>query len=188
MKILAAADALLSLSGHRRQQVWDASALAAPPPVLADATVDEDLLELPPAPEGEEIVFDYASLGLTLRSHPVKLLRPMLHRRRLTTAVALAEYPDGRPARGCGIVTMRQQPGTAKGVVFLTMEDETGVVNVIVWRDVRDRYREALLRSRLLAVYGVWQRQGDVTHLVASRLEDLTPLLGRLATESRDFH
>lgn len=70
---------------------------------------------------------------------------------------------------------MRQQPGTAKGVVFLTMEDETGVVNVIVWRDVRDRYREALLRSRLLAVYGVWQRQDDVTHLMASRLEDLTP-------------
>lgn len=188
MKILAAADALLSLSGHRRQQVWDASALAAPPPVLADATVDEDVLELPPAPEGEEIVFDYASLGLTLRSHPVKLLRPMLDRRHLMTAAALADYPDGRPARGCGIVTMRQQPGTAKGVVFLTMEDETGVVNVIVWRAVRDRYREALLRSRLLAVYGVWQRQGDVTHLVASRLEDLTPLLGRLATESRDFH
>lgn len=83
---------------------------------------------------------------------------------------------------------MRQQPGTAKGVVFLTMEDETGVVNVIVWRNVRDRYREALLRSRLLAVYGVWQRQGHVMHLVASRLEDLTQLLGRLTTESRDFH
>lgn len=82
---------------------------------------------------------------------------------------------------------MRLQPGTAKGVVFLTMEDETGVVNVIVWRDVHVRCREALVRSQLLAVYGVWQRQGDVAHLVASRIEGLASLLGGLSTASRDF-
>ena len=82
---------------------------------------------------------------------------------------------------------MRQQPETAKGVVFVTLEDETGVVNIIVWRAVRDRQRAELLRSRLLAVYGVWQQEGEVRHLVAQRLEDLTPLLGELSTTSRDF-
>jgi error-prone DNA polymerase len=187
MRILAAADALLSLAGHRRQQVWDASALARPPELLREAPVDEDVLELPPANEGEEVVFDYAAIGLTLRSHPLALLRPMLAGRKLSTARELASFRNGQLARACGIVTMRQQPETANGVVFVTLEDETGVVNVIVWRSVRERQRAALLRSRLLAVYGAWQREGEVRHLVAQRLEDLTPLLGDLATASRDF-
>jgi error-prone DNA polymerase len=187
MRVLAAADALMSLSGHRRQQVWDAAALLTPPRLLHDAPVDEDVLELPAAPEGEEVVFDYASLGLTLRSHPLKLLRPKLMERRLQTAAELAGFPDGRLARACGIVTMRQQPSTANGVTFVTLEDETGTVNVIVWKSLRERQRQELLHSRLLAVYGVWQREGEVRHLVAKRLHDLTPLLGRLATESRDF-
>jgi error-prone DNA polymerase len=183
MRVLAAADALMSLSGHRRQQVWDAAALLTPPQLLHDAPVDEDVLELPAAPEGEEVVFDYASLGLTLRSHPLELLRPKLMERRLLTAAELAGFPDGRLARACGIVTMRQQPSTANGVTFVTLEDETGTVNVIVWKSLR----QELLHSRLLAVYGVWQREGEVRHLIAKRLHDLTPLLGRLATESRDF-
>ncbi|WP_028998847.1 error-prone DNA polymerase [Azohydromonas australica] len=187
MRTLAAADALMSLSGHRRQQVWDASALLAAPELLREAPVDEDVLELPPAPEGEEVVFDYASLGLTLRSHPLQLLRPKLAERRLLTAAQLKDFPDGRLARACGIVTMRQQPSTSNGVVFVTLEDETGTVNVIVWRSLREQQRQELLHSRLLAVYGVWQREGEVRHLIARRLHDLTPLLGRLATESRDF-
>jgi error-prone DNA polymerase len=187
MRGLAAADALMSLSGHRRQQVWDASAWLATPELLREAPVDEDVLELPPAPEGEEVVFDYASLGLTLRSHPLKLLRPKLAQRRLLSAAALKDFPDGRLARACGIVTMRQQPSTSKGVVFVTLEDETGTVNVIVWKSLRERQRRELLHSRLLAVYGVWQREGEVCHLIARRLHDLTPLLGRLMTESRDF-
>jgi error-prone DNA polymerase len=187
MRQLAGADALLSLAGHRRQQVWDASALARPPALLRDAPVDEDVLELPPAPEGEEVVFDYAAIGLTLRSHPLALLRPALARRRLATARELYRYRDGQLARACGIVTVRQQPSTANGVVFVTLEDETGVVNIIVWRSVRERQRIALLRSKLLAVYGTWQRQGEVRHLVAQHLQDLTPLLGELSTTSRDF-
>ena len=187
MRQLAAADALLSLAGHRRQQVWDASALARPPALLADAPVDEDVLELPPAPEGEEVVFDFAAIGLTLRSHPLALLRPSLAQRRLATAKELARYRDGQLARACGIVTVRQQPSTANGVVFVTLEDETGVVNIIVWRSVRERQRAALLHSKLLAVYGTWQRQGEVRHLVAQHLQDLTPLLGALSTTSRDF-
>jgi error-prone DNA polymerase len=90
--------------------------------------------------------------------------------------------------RACGIVTNRQQPGTANGVVFVSLEDETGVVQVIVWKALRERQRNVLTRSRLMAVHGVWQREGEVCNLIAGHLEDLTPLLGRLATESRDFH
>jgi error-prone DNA polymerase len=188
MKQLAAADALQSLSGHRRQQVWDAAALKAPPALLKEAPVDEDTLDLPEAPEGEAIVWDYASLGLTLRRHPLALLRERLQARRFMTAETLKNAPNGRLVRACGIVTGRQQPGTSKGVVFVTLEDETGVVQVIVWKSLRERQRSALTRSRLMAVHGVWQREGEVCNLIAGRLEDLTPLLGRLATESRDFH
>ncbi|MDI1259074.1 error-prone DNA polymerase [Aquabacterium sp.] len=188
MRHLAAADALISLAGHRRQQVWEASALHRAPALLREAPVHEDLLTLPCAPEGEEIVFDYASLGLTLRRHPLSLLRSKLDQQRLMSAETLRELAHGKLARACGIVTVRQQPPTAGGVVFVTLEDETGTVNVIVWKHLRDRQRQELLHSRLLAVYGVWQREGEVRHLIAHHLRDLTPLLGRLATESRDFH
>ena len=187
MKLLAAADALMSLSGHRRQQVWDAAALRSAPLLLRDAPVEEEVLELPPAPEGEEVVFDYASLGLTLRSHPMALLRPHLEGRRLMTSQDLEAAPNGRLVRYCGIVTLRQQPETANGTVFISLEDETGVVQVICWKSLRDAQRKELLRSRLLVVYGTWQREGDVKNLIAGRLEDLTPMLGRLATQSRDF-
>ncbi|MFN3736763.1 error-prone DNA polymerase [Hydrogenophaga sp.] len=185
---LAAADALHSLSGHRRQQVWDAAALATPPALLRQAPVDEDPLSLPEAPEGEAIVWDHASLGLSLRRHPLALLRPLLTERRLATAAELHRAPHGRLVRFAGLVTLRQQPETASGVVFVSLEDETGVVQVIVWRRLRERFRQALLRSRLLAVRGTWQREGEVANLIAGHLEDLTPLLGRLATTSRDFH
>jgi error-prone DNA polymerase len=196
LKALAAGDALKSLAGHRRQQVWEASAQVKPPELLRDAPVNEAPLELPPAKEGEEIVFDYASLGFTLRRHPLALLRRKLARRDFLHAQQLRALPDGTRVAACGMVTVRQQPGTAKGVIFVTMEDETGPVNVIVWEHVRERYRDALLRSRLLAVWGRWQRDvdsgGNVCHLVAEQLEDLTPMLGRLAnqsrTGSRDFH
>ncbi|MFZ2826536.1 error-prone DNA polymerase [Hydrogenophaga sp.] len=188
MQQLAAADALQSLSGHRRQQVWDAAALKAPPALLKEAPVEEDALDLPEAPEGEAIVWDYASLGLTLRRHPLALLRERLQARRFMTAEMLKDAPNGRLVRACGIVTGRQQPETSKGVVFVTLEDETGVVQVIVWKALRDRQRRELTRSRLMAVHGVWQREGEVCNLIAGHLEDLTPWLGRLATESRDFH
>jgi error-prone DNA polymerase len=187
MKLLAAADALMSLSGHRRQQVWDAAALRPAPLLLRDAPVDEDFLELAPAPEGEEVVFDYASLGLTLRSHPMALLRPHLEGRRLMTSRDLEAVPNGRQVRYCGIVTLRQQPETAHGTVFISLEDETGMVSVVCWKSLRDIQRKVLLRSRLLVVYGTWQREGDVKNLIAGRLEDLTPMLGRLSTQSRDF-
>ncbi len=185
---LAAADALHSLAGHRRQQVWDASALQAAPAILRRAPVNETALELDEAPEGEAIVWDYTSTGLTLRRHPLALLRERLKQRRFMTAEQLKAAPDGRLVRACGIVTCRQQPGTSKGVVFVTLEDETGTVQVIVWRALRERQRAELTGSRLLGVHGVWQRDGAVCNLIAGRLENLNPLLGRLAPESRDFH
>lgn len=188
MTMLASGDALTSISGHRRQQMWDAAAQHAPPPLLASAPVQEDFLALPQAPEGEEIVFDYASLGLTLRRHPLALLRPLLREQRWMSAEELRDLPDGRPARGCGIVTVKQQPATAKGTIFISLEDETGDIQVIVHRALWQRQRHVMLHSRLMAVKGKWQRSGDVRNLIAGHMEDLTPMLGRLRTESRDFH
>jgi error-prone DNA polymerase len=189
MKLLAAADALMSLSGHRRQQVWEAAGLRAAPGLLREAPVDEDFLELEEAPEGEEIMFDYASTGLTLRRHPLALLRERLTLRGLMTAQDLEAIENGEQVSHCGIVTLRQQPETAKGTIFLSLEDETGVVQVIVWKSLREVQRQELLGARLMAVHGTWQREGIVKNLIAARLEDLTPLLGRLAsaTASRDF-
>ena len=189
LKALAAADALHSLSGHRRQQVWDAAALHPAPALLHDAPVREDALAFNPAQESEEVVLDYAATGLSLRSHPVAFLRTELAARKLLSAAHMRDLPHGRLVRTCGLVTMRQQPQTAKGVVFVTLEDETGSTNVIVWKSLKDKQRPELLRARLLAVYGVWQRDSgsDVCHLVAKRLVDMTPMLGTLAAQSRDF-
>jgi error-prone DNA polymerase len=188
LQALARADALAALAGHRRQQTWVAAGHEAPAALLADAPVGEAALALPEAPEGEQILFDYAALGLTLRRHPVALLRPRLARRGWRSADELARMPDGRAVWACGIVTVRQQPDTANGTIFVTLEDETGSVNVIVWRHVRERQRQALLGSRLLAVAGQWQTRDGVSHLVARRLVDMTPWLGRLSTAARNFH
>ena len=188
MRLLAGADALASLSGHRRQQVWDAAALHAPPELLRDAPVEEDILELPEAPEGEEIVFDYSALGLTLRRHPLALLREKLASMRFKSSGQMTDYPNGRLVRACGIVTVRQQPGTANGVVFVSLEDEDGSVQVIVWKSIRERYRSVLMNAKLLGVYGTWQRVGEVRNLIAGHLVDLTEMLGRLAAPSRNFH
>jgi len=185
---LASADALLSLSGHRRQQLWAAAGHQRSGPLLSDAPSREAPLALPRAAEGEEIVQDYDATGLTLRRHPVALLRAQLQRRRMRSAKELAQLRDGQITWACGIVTMRQQPETAKGTIFVTLEDETGSVNVIVWRRLREKQRQALLGARLLAVAGVWQSQSGVMHLVARHLLDVSDWLGRLHTASRDFH
>ncbi len=188
LSALAAADALQRLSGHRRQQVWQAAAQHPTPPLWRDIPVEEAPLALPAAPEGEEIVWDYAALGLTLRRHPLALLRPRLAARRLLTSAQLLDQPDRRPVRTCGIVTVRQQPGTAHGTLFLSLEDETGSVQIIVWKRLRERCRDVLLHARLLLVRGTWERRDGVGHVIAGQFEDLTPLLGRLASgTSRDF-
>ena len=141
--------------------------------------------------EGEETLADYRALGLTLNRHPLALLREQLAAFRIEPASRLRTYPNGRLARASGLVTHRQRPETAKGTVFVTLEDETGAVNVIVWPRVADAQRKPLLGATLLTVYGQWQREGEgeeaVMHLVAARLIDHSPLLKGLVSRSRDF-
>ncbi|HLU79237.1 MAG TPA: OB-fold nucleic acid binding domain-containing protein, partial [Burkholderiaceae bacterium] len=190
MNALAAANALKALAGERRQAQWHA-ALQRPPGMLRSTAITESQIPLlPPMSEGEHIVNDYRKLGLTLERHPLALLRPRLARQRFIPADQLLSdsWPNGRLTRACGLVTTRQRPGTAKGVVFVTIEDETGHVNVIVRPALSLRQHAELVGAQLLGVYGVWQRHESVCHLVASRLVDLTHLLGDLHTRSRDFH
>ena len=153
-----------------------------------DTVIDETPVALPSPTEGENLVADYATLGLTLGRHPLALLRPRLSRMRLLTAEQLNRLAHGRIARTAGIVTCRQHPDTASGVTFVTIEDETGCVNVVVWLALAQRQRRELLASRLMGIAGTIEREGMVVHLVAGRLFDYTSLLARLATRSRDFH
>jgi len=188
---LAQAGALAQLAGHRASAHWETAALAAMPALLEDAPFDEPPVALAAPDEGSEIVADYASLGIPMGRHPLALLRPWLARFRVQPAAVLRDYPDGRLARASGLVTHRQRPETAKGTIFVTLEDETGAVNVIVWPTLLERYRKEVLAARLMTVYGTWQRDldtgGQVMHLVAQRVVDHTALLGRLRAASRDF-
>ncbi len=188
LEALARSDALAGLAGHRRRARWAVAGLGREIGLMREAPVIEHLPFLPEAPEGEEIVADYDSLGLTLRRHPLALLRPRLAKMRLSTAAELKNLPNGRLARTAGIVTVRQRPASAKGTVFVTVEDETGCTNVIVWPQVVEKQRSALLASMLLTIYGVWQREDQVMHLVAHRLLDHSYLLGELVVGSRNFH
>ncbi|WP_322033183.1 error-prone DNA polymerase [Paraburkholderia sp. J76] len=188
LEALAASNALASIAGHRREAWWAVTAQHAVPALLRDAPVAEAPLALPRASEGAEIVADYASLRLTLNRHPLELLRHGLAKQGFRTAEQLAHCTHGKRVRVCGIVTVRQRPGTAKGTIFVSLEDETGSINVIVHATLVESQRKELLGSSLLAVAGVVQRQDEVVHLVAHRLEDHSRLLGRLATESRNFH
>ncbi|WP_261535736.1 error-prone DNA polymerase [Burkholderia multivorans] len=189
LEALAAANALATLAGHRRDALWQAVAAAPDRDLLAAAPIDEAERPALGAPsEADEILADYDTTGLTLNRHPVALLRPALRARRLSSAAELRDRPDGRLARACGIVISRQMPGTSNGVMFMTLEDETGCVNVIVRPELLARQRRETLDSQLLAASGVWQVVSDVRHLVAQHFEDLTPLLGGLRTSTREFH
>jgi error-prone DNA polymerase len=187
LHILADANALASLAGNRREALWQSVAAVPDKDMLAAATLQDETPELGAPTEANDIVADYRSVGLTLGRHPLELLRPRLLASRLMPASTLRTYRDGRLARGCGLVTVRQRPGTAKGVMFVTLEDETGNVNVIVWPSLLEKQRKEALGASLLAVYGTWQCQGEVRHLVAQRLVDMSHLLGDLITASRDF-
>ncbi|WP_426336259.1 error-prone DNA polymerase [Pseudoduganella sp. R-31] len=187
LQVLAGGNALRSLAGNRRQALWDAAGAVPDKDLLRPTEVEEETPQLVPPTEGEEILGDYRSQGLTLGRHPLALLRPALLAKRFLPAEVLNTFSNNQLARGAGIVTGRQRPGTAKGVLFVTIEDETGYVNVIVWPDMVEKYRREVLGSSLLGVYGVWQQEGIVRHLVARRLVDLSHLLGRLPTASRDF-
>ena len=187
LHVLADANALAALAGNRREALWHSVAAVPDKDMLAVAAVQDDTPELGAPSEANDIVADYRSAGLTLGRHPLELLRPQLLANRLMPAATLRSYPNGRLARGCGIVTVRQRPGTAKGVIFVTLEDETGNVNVIVWPGLLEKQRKEVLGASLLAVYGVWQCEGEVRHLVAQRLVDMSHLLNGLQSTSRNF-
>jgi error-prone DNA polymerase len=157
LRVLAEANALAALAGNRREALWQSIAAVPDRDMLAAAAVEDETPELGVPTEGHEIVADYRSTGLTLGRHPLALLRPQLLANRLMPAATLRTYRDGRLARDCGLVTVRQRPGTANGVLFLTLEDETGNVNVIVWQSVFEKQRKEALGASLLGVYGTWQ-------------------------------
>jgi error-prone DNA polymerase len=188
LEALAAGDALAGLSGHRYRAVWQVSGIERPLPLLPADTQGPEGIPLLRAPrEGHDIVADYASLGLTLRRHPLALLRDRLEKRGILDTQSLWDLPSGQRVATAGLVITRQRPGSASGVTFVTLEDETGYVNLIVWKRVAEEQRAALLESRLLEVRGQVQREGDVLHVIARRLVNLSGLLGELIVESRNF-
>ena len=188
LRTLASAGALASLAGHRHRAWWAAAGSQAAPGMLHDAPIPDTMPALPAPAEAQDLMSDYARLGFSLGRHPLSFLRGLLSAERFLSAAEIADCPDRKLARGAGIVTCRQRPGTAKGTMFVTLEDETGWVNVIVRPDLLEAERRILLGARLLGIYGQIARQGSVVHLHAKRVVDRSALLGHLATRSRDFH
>ncbi|MCB1735321.1 MAG: error-prone DNA polymerase [Gammaproteobacteria bacterium] len=193
---LAAAGALASLTGDRHQARWAVTGIDTPTPLEADLSSPSRLrasasnaatVDLPMPTQADDLIADYASVGLTLGPHPLTLLRPTLTELGFRSAAEVLTRANGRPVHACGIVINRQRPGSAGGVIFTTLEDETGMLNVVVWQRVIEAQRKPLLSARLLGVHGTLERADGVTHLIAGRLEDLTHLLGGLMTPSRDF-
>lgn len=185
---LAAANALSAVSGHRYQAYWQVAGIETKTPLwgvgrFAEAT---PLLKMPD--DWANTLADYASIGLTLGKHPLALLRPQLKQKGICTAAILPRYRNGQRVRVCGLVLNRQRPGTASGVVFITLEDETGHINLVVWPKVAEAYRKAVLQSKLMFVVGEVQIESNVIHVIVRYLRDESGQLGGLSTRSRDFH
>ena len=186
-RALAEAGALESLAGHRHAARWAVAGIERQRPLLPGSPEEDEVL-LPAPTTGEDVLADYRTVGMTLGAHPLSLLRERLRHLRVLDSRQLRALPHGRGAYAAGIVTHRQRPGTAKGTVFVTLEDEHGAVNVVVWEHVALRRRRVLLGARLMAVRGRWEHVDGVQHLIAGDLHDLGHLLGGLVTSSRDFH
>lgn len=184
---LASADALATLIGNRREALWEVLGVENDA-ALYHAPLDNEPATLLPPTEVEDIFADYRHVGVTLRRHPVALLRPTLSAMRISTAEQVKNARPRQLIRAAGLVTCRQHPETAKGTTFVTLEDETGYVNVVVWPRVAERQRRELVFSRLMSVAGHVERQGEVVHLIAGRLFDQTELLGELHFSGREFH
>ncbi len=185
----------------RRTALWKASALSGRmPPLLLHTDADlfeERDAELPAMTRSQEVVKDYQATGLTLREHPLAFLRAGLRARRVITAEQLSRTAHGKVVTVAGLVLCRQQPMTAKNTVFITIEDETGTINLIVWQRVHERCRRAIHQADLIGCHGVLQREGQVLHVVANNIwdwsSDLTKLNAGaggapLPVRSRDFH
>ena len=184
LEILAGADSFGSTGRTRRQALWAVRALGpAPLPLFARAGArrPEPGIALPPMSPGEEVSQDYATIRMSLKDHPLALMRGELAEERVTPAGRLVELDNGARVTVAGLVLVRQRPGTASGVIFVTLEDETGIANLVVWPRIFERYRREAMAARLLRVSGELQREGIVIHVVARRLEDLTHRLRALA-------
>jgi error-prone DNA polymerase len=192
IEALAAAGALSGLTGNRHLAYWQVAGTERALPLAPASLKPNELLEgvplLPLPTEGENIVADYHATGLSLGRHPVEVLRHRLEDARDWTAEKLKSAENGARVRIAGIVITRQRPGSASGVTFVTLEDETGYCNLIVWKNIGEQYRGPLVHSRLLEVHGTLQREDNVTHVIASRLYDRSALLGELVTSARNFH
>ena len=193
MSALIGADALAELSGHRAQGQWEAAALAPPAPLLGelergDRAQLHDGVARPAPSLLTDVLEDYHHTGLTLRAHPMALLRRQKRFARCTRAADLKTLPHGRFVRIAGVVTGRQRPGTASGILFMTLEDETGSSNVVVRLDVQQRCRQALLGSHVAEVKGTLENREGVVHVLAGSIEDVSAALAGLEPGSRDFH
>jgi len=186
---LADADALQGLAGDRHRARWEVAGVQKQLGLFAGLpSQEEPPVALPTPTVGENLFADYATLGTTLGPHPLALLRPELRARRCRSSRELQAVEHGRNVSVAGLVTGRQRPGTASGVTFVTLEDEFGNLNVVVWRDLAERQRKTLVGAQLLRVDGRWESVGEVRHLIAGRLSDLSELLAGINVRSRDFH
>ncbi|TPG66210.1 error-prone DNA polymerase [Pseudomonas arsenicoxydans] len=185
---LADAGALRGLAGDRHRARWEVAGVQKQLGLFAGLRSQEEVAVVLPKPTvGEDLQADYASVGTTLGPHPLALLRGELRARRCRSSQELMTVEHGRPVSVAGLVTGRQRPSTASGVTFVTLEDEFGNVNVVVWRDLAERQRQVLVGSQLLKVDGRWEKVGEVRHLIAGRLSDLSSLLDGISVRSRDF-
>jgi error-prone DNA polymerase len=185
---LADAGALRGLVGHRHRARWEVAGVEVQRPLFGPEQMsDEPQVVLPLPSVAEDLMADYAMTGTTLGPHPLALLRQRLAAKRFRSSRDLLALEHGRPVSVAGLVVGRQRPGTASGVTFVTLEDEFGMINVVVWRDLAERQRKVLVGSQLLQVFGRLESQSGVRHLIAQRLADLTPLLTGLDVRSRDF-
>jgi len=187
LSALAAAGALKSLAGHRHKVRWTVAGVEEPAPIFSSLDRFEAVPMLRRPTEGQDIVADYQSLGLTLGRHPMRLIRPHLDRYRYVSAEQLETLAAGRQLRIAGLVITRQQPGTASGVTFITLEDETGYSNLVVWKKTAEEQRDVLLNANLIGAQGELQKEGKVIHVIARKLFDHSELLGELVPGSRDF-
>jgi len=186
---LADAGALQTLSGHRHRARWDSAGAELPTPMLANAAIHEERIALRKPSLRQDVMADYATQGLSLKGHPLALIRPQLDERRVVPAFLIGEEPrNGLRLRCAGLVTVRQHPGTAKGVTFVTLEDETGFINIVVWRALAEAQHRVLLEAVVMGVDGVLQVSEGVRHVIAKRLHDYSALLPEFAFASRDFH
>jgi error-prone DNA polymerase len=187
LSALAAAGALAELDGHRHKARWHVAGVEAPTPLFASMERYEPTPLLKKPTEGQDIVADYRSLGLTLGRHPLAVLRAILTEKSFLLARDLPELASGRRVRVAGLVITKQRPGTASGVTFVTLEDESGHVNLVVWKKIAETQRSVLLNAQLMGVEGELQKEGKVIHVIAQRLLDHSALLGELRVRSRDF-